>query len=443
MREDDSPAAAERRRIAREAILERARQALENRRQQRGGSFDELVDNEGKLRKQEETADNDTTTSGATSGVDLYNASPQLRNRGVAGAAGMVEGAAAGAMSDPFGDDMVASFNSGLSEDEAFERARRESASNSATLDEDLEAALTASVASFQSASEKHSSSQLSKSTAADGSANNGQRAALSEVSDSDSEVLLDLTPTTSRAPSTFHAVATPRTRSPGTLSAERSPAALTPRTPRSAVSGAYDTLMDEDDIPTLLQDAVQASRSITGLDNFQSIHEWAESSTASIHSPPRSESGQGLNFEDMLMQALQASAVESRAATETAGAASITGNASDARTASVAQSSDGMAVGAMKQQEHAPLHSQQQTSPSRSRSRTLSLSFEREYHAAEAAAAAVAAGSASPAEHRDGVRSISSLSFRTEDEDHGQDLSGLSTPSAWTDVGSAISEGH
>jgi hypothetical protein len=268
LREDNSPEAVERRRAAREAILERARQVYDSRQRsipgqrKRGASFDDLVDDDGKLR--------DGQTFGVTAtGADAHgkgNEEQQLRNRSVE-AAGRASGAAT---ANPFADEMVMSYNSGLSEEEAFEQAARESRTSSVTLDTDLVAALAASVAA---AEQEHAQRSIESQDT-----HPQEGSARSETSES--EVLIDLTPTTSRAPSSFHPVATPG--STGTLSANRSPA-LTPRTPRSTTSAAFETLPGENIIPPLAE---------SGVSNFQSIHEWAESSTASFYSPPESEAG-------------------------------------------------------------------------------------------------------------------------------------------------------
>jgi len=103
-REDESSDAAERRRRAREEILERAR-IMEERRNARNGqpaqsrSFDDLVDQEGKLKHEKE--DNATTTA----------AEPTVADEGLRKRHAEAKGAALGAsVADPFADEMQIDF---------------------------------------------------------------------------------------------------------------------------------------------------------------------------------------------------------------------------------------------------------------------------------------------------------------------------------------------
>ena len=98
-REDNSPEAVERRRKAREEILEKGRLMEERRRAQRGNSgsgksFDDLVDQDGRLIDEKSAAITSTAT-------ELNNNEEGLRKRNVEN-----EGLAAGTrMADPFSDE--------------------------------------------------------------------------------------------------------------------------------------------------------------------------------------------------------------------------------------------------------------------------------------------------------------------------------------------------
>lgn len=107
-REDNSPEAVERRRKAREEILEKGRLMEERRRAQRGNSgsgksFDDLVDQDGRLK--------DEKSAAVTSTAAELNNEEGLRKRNVE-----TEGLAAGTrMADPFTDESFAEFPSSAS----------------------------------------------------------------------------------------------------------------------------------------------------------------------------------------------------------------------------------------------------------------------------------------------------------------------------------------
>ena len=104
-REDDSPEAVERRRRARQEILERGRMMEEKRRaksgqSKRAKSFDDMVDDQGRLIVPDDVA--------KTTATDGRPQEENLRHR-MAEASGAAKGAA---MADPFADEMHMDFES-------------------------------------------------------------------------------------------------------------------------------------------------------------------------------------------------------------------------------------------------------------------------------------------------------------------------------------------
>ncbi|MCJ1474478.1 hypothetical protein MMC13_003136 [Lambiella insularis] len=215
-REDISPEAVERRRRAREEILERGR-VMEERRRARsgqtsgGGSFDDLVDEEGKLKT---AATNNATTTAAETIVDEEG----LRKRNTAVAEEAL-GAAMGAMiADPFADEKHMDFETrDISPADATGQQSRESTNT-----------IPGSPPTSISVPQQPEEEQLLINTEV--------------ASNHSSELLVDLTPTTSHS------------------SAHDDLSELSPQVPQNL--------------------------------GFYSVNEWAENSTASFHSPPHSEAG-------------------------------------------------------------------------------------------------------------------------------------------------------
>lgn len=213
-REDDSPEAAERRRRAREEILERGRVMEERRRARsdqtsRGMSFDDIVDEEGRLKKEAEQEANTTAAEASTNDAGL-----RKRNAVVSEAA---LGAAMGAMlADPFADEKHMDFQThDVSTSLENPQSSRES---TATLSGSLPA--TEPVAPQQEYQQRLVDTEV--------------------ASNHPSELLVDLTPTTSNS------------------SARNDLSELSNETPQQL--------------------------------NYFSVNEWAENSTASFYSPPQSE---------------------------------------------------------------------------------------------------------------------------------------------------------
>ena len=208
-REDDSIEAAERRRRARDEIMERGRVIEERRRAKaaqagRSSSFDDIVDQDGKLRQKEEARSSAAETT-ATSQEDT------LRRRNTE-ATGAILGAT---VADPFADELAVDFS-----DEKAAVVEQQSRESTVTLP-------------------APSPSPLNINTA--------------PSSTHPSELLVDLTPTTSTFPFSLH---------------------------DDAQSNSAHTLPPEESQPQ------QQSQT-----DFRSVHEWAEASTASFYSPPESES--------------------------------------------------------------------------------------------------------------------------------------------------------
>jgi len=214
-REDDSPEAVERRQRARQDILERARLLEERRRAKasaagRGSSFDELVDTDGKLHEKSE--------GGVTTAAETANGDEGLRKRNTE-AAGAARGAA---MADPFGDEMGMSFTDEKTA-EPLQMAQ-ESRESTTTLTGDEPAS--------------------------------GLLIDTDAASTHPSELLVDLTPTTSAAPSRFH-------------------------------DQAHDDASDAD---SGIGSGSEIREVSAPTSNYQAVYEWTESSNASFYSPPESE---------------------------------------------------------------------------------------------------------------------------------------------------------
>jgi hypothetical protein len=221
-REDDSPEATELRRRARAELYDKARalEALKRRLQRdgrgagtarRAASFDDFVDEEGRLHEK---------TPVATTSATAMEHGDGLRKRNAV-AAGAALGAAA---ANPFADEMGMDLSE-KSEVPQASRASivefpptRESRESTATLQEDNAGMVV--------------DTDVASPTAG-------------------SDLLLDLTPTTSTVPSSF----------PFT-------AADTPRSPSP----------------------IQENENQTVRTDFRSVHEWAEASSASFYSAPESE---------------------------------------------------------------------------------------------------------------------------------------------------------
>ena len=209
-REDESTEAAERRRRARQEILERGRVMEEKRRSRsgqstRGKSFDDLVDEEGKLKKATEKEAKSTATETKPQDEGLRNRNTEAK------------GAAMGAaMADPFADEMHMDF---------------ESLHSPATVEADASTPppkVEDNVPRSSPAVLQQEQQNLATNT--------------DTVSNHPSELLVDLTPTTSQASSHNNDLAE--------LTNEPPPQQL----------------------------------------NYESVNEWAEHSSASFYTPPRSE---------------------------------------------------------------------------------------------------------------------------------------------------------
>ncbi|MCJ1287981.1 hypothetical protein MMC26_007334 [Xylographa opegraphella] len=213
-REDDSPEAAERRRRAREEILERGRMMEERRRARsshpsRGMSFDDMVDRDGKLKK--ESVEGANTTAAETT----------MGNEGLRKRTAVVSedalGAAMGEMlANPFADEKHIDIQ--MQDVSASVESPQQSRESTATLPGSSPAV---EPASYQ---QQQQQSLVDTET----------------VSNHPSELLVDLTPTTSNS------------------SARNDLSELTAETPQHM--------------------------------NYFSVNEWAENSTASFYSPPQSE---------------------------------------------------------------------------------------------------------------------------------------------------------
>ncbi|MCJ1405156.1 hypothetical protein MMC11_008382 [Xylographa trunciseda] len=222
-REDDSPEAAERRRRAREEILERGRVMEERRRARsgqasRGMSFDDLVDEEGRLKKETEHEAN--TTAAETNANDAG-----LRKR-TAVVSEEILGTAMGAMlADPFADEKHMDFP--MQDASTSREDPQQSRESTATLPGSLPAA------SPPAPQQEYQQLLLDTEVA----------------SNHPSELLVDLTPTTSNS------------------SAHNDLSELSTETPQQM--------------------------------KYFSVNEWAEASTASFYSPPQSEAGHHEGGED------------------------------------------------------------------------------------------------------------------------------------------------
>ena len=204
-REDESPEAAERRRRAIHEILERGR-VMEERRKARAAqagrsmSFDDMVDQEGKLKEK------DGLHEAVSTAAEPIAANEGLRKRH-AEAAGVACGTAT---ADPFGDETGVDFADEKAALERLSNEERAATPGPFVIDNDV-------------------------------------------ASTHPSEMLIDLTPTTSNAHSSFPPAASDVSQP------DPDPARQPPST------------------------------------DFQSVHEWAETSTASFYSPPESEHGRGV----------------------------------------------------------------------------------------------------------------------------------------------------
>lgn len=171
-REDESPEAMERRRRARQEILEKGRLMEERRRAEqdkpaRGRSFDDLVDEEGRLK-------NEKTAIAETTATEVNSAEESLRKRHTE-----TKGAAMGIVAaNPFADETLVDLRSSVSSSPAEDRPQHSRES-------------TATLPIF------------SPNTLEDSTSQDKRPAPLlntEEASNHPSEQLLDLTPTTSRS---------------------------------------------------------------------------------------------------------------------------------------------------------------------------------------------------------------------------------------------------
>ncbi|MCJ1381203.1 hypothetical protein MMC17_004312 [Xylographa soralifera] len=215
-REDDSPEAAERRRRAREEILERGRMMEERRRARsgeatRGMSFDDIVDEEGRLKKE---AENEANTTAADINVDDEG----LRKR-TANVSENALGAAMGEMlANPFADEKHMDYQ--MQDVSSSVESPQQSRESTATLPG---APPATDPVPFE---QEHQQLLVNTET----------------TSNHPSELLVDLTPTTSNS------------------SAHNDLSELSAETPQQM--------------------------------NYSSVNEWAENSTASFYSPPQSDAG-------------------------------------------------------------------------------------------------------------------------------------------------------
>ena len=246
-REDSSSEAAERRRRAREEIMQRGL-VMERRRRAKSGhtsrsssTFDDMVDSGGKLRGEEKDMDLQGVAAVVASAAEKAPIDEGLRKR-IIEATGVARGSAA---ADPFSDEMGMGI---MDEKAALEQEQLEQTrERSATLRGDSPLIIDTNVAD---------------------TAQRGDDL----ISDHDSEMLVDLTPTTSVAPSIS-----------ATLLSASGP--LTPTSTNHPHS-------EEQTIPLLPQVQPQPS--------FHSIQEWASATAstgpASFYSPPESEQ----NYQDL-----------------------------------------------------------------------------------------------------------------------------------------------
>ncbi|MCJ1431490.1 hypothetical protein MMC27_000843 [Xylographa pallens] len=215
-REDDSPEAAERRRRAREEILERGRVMEERRRLRsgqvsRGMSFDDLVDEEGRLKKE---AENEANTTAAQINLDDEG----LRKRTAVVSEDSLRAAMSGMLANPFADEKH--MDSQMQDVSNSVESPQYSRASTATLSG---ASLAANPVHFE---QEHQTILVDTET----------------TSNHPSELLVDLTPTTSNS------------------SAHNDLSELSTETPQQM--------------------------------NYFSVNEWAENSTASFYSPPQSDAG-------------------------------------------------------------------------------------------------------------------------------------------------------